>query len=272
MARDVELVFYSGDTLLESPCWDSLNNIIYCVSIEQNRVYQINPQNCCVKTFDTAGPVGCVVVEPDGNLLEAEYSGIYRLNSQNGKKTFIVNPNSDKDMRYNDGKLDPKGRFIVGTKGLNKDYKNRGKLFSFDGNDVKILEESITISNGIAFSSDASTMYFVDTPTKKIAKYKYDVQNGTASFENYIYEMTNGAFPDGMCIDKDDNIWVAEWNGSKVIKINTHTGTKTDEIILPCLNVTSCCFGGKNLEYLYITTAKSDKEEPSAGGLFRVKL
>jgi len=266
-----ELVFYSGSTLLESPCWDAKNRTIYCVSIEQCMIYGINTKTQEIKSYPTSGQVGCVVVRDDGMLISAEKEGIYEIDPQNGKRKFIIQIEDDLEMRYNDGKLDPLGNFLVGTKGYLEEKPNNGKLYWFDGKTTKILISDTTISNGIGFSPCGEKLYFVDTPTKKVGCYNYNAKHGIAEFERYLAKIPDTGYPDGMCVDKDGNIWVAEWEGGKVSKWDVETGNKLYEITLPCPRVTSCCLGGENLDYLYITTAKSDNLFVG-GGLLRVKI
>lgn len=268
-----ELVFYSGATLLEGPCWDSKEQVVYCVSIEQSFIYRINSLSGEVTSYQTNGHVGCVVVDSDGMLISAEKEGIYKTNPKTKERLFISQFEEDTLMRYNDGILDPNGRFLVGTKGYLKDYPGKGKLFSYDGENVKTIVNGTTISNGLGFSENKDKMYFIDTLTKKVGRYHYNIDTGDANFDKYVVSIPGEGWPDGMCVDLDDMIWVAEWEGGRVCKWNPETGQKLLEIKMPCTNVTSCCLGGDNLSQLFITTAKNDKkEEVLAGGLFVVQL
>lgn len=268
-----ELVFYAGSTLLEGPHWHAEEGLLYCVSIEQNRIYAVNPETGDVTTYQTDGAVGCAVIDEKGMILEAEKDGIYQIDPETKEKSFVVHPESNPKMRYNDGKLDPRGRFLVGTMGYEEDYEGEGKLFSIEGSSARPIVTGTTTSNGLDWSPDGETFYFIDTPTNKIGQYAYDLETGDATFEKYVVEVTEDGFPDGMCVDKDGMIWVALYAGHKVCKWNPETGEKLAEIEMPAQNVTSCCIGGKNMDYLYVTTAQEDgKEEELAGGLFRVKL
>jgi len=270
---NLELVFYNKSTLLESPCWSPREEAIYCVSIDQCLIYRVNPANSEVQSFRTNGPVGCVLVESDGTLLSAEKEGIYRTNPISGEKLFVIQLEENPDMRYNDGKLDPTGRFLVGTKGLTEEMPGAGKLFSYANGIVQTLIENTSISNGIGFSIAGDRMYFIDTPTRKVACYNYDRQTGQITFNRYVVEIEGSGYPDGMCVDLDDQIWVAEWEGGRVCKWDPATGKKVTEVQLPCKLVTSCCLGGSSLEYLYITTARDKAmDEMLAGALFRIKV
>ncbi|NCB65312.1 MAG: SMP-30/gluconolactonase/LRE family protein, partial [Bacilli bacterium] len=138
---------------------------------------------------------------------------------------------------------------------------------------VRTVLDGLTLANGMGWSPDGKTLYFIDTPTKKVGSYAYDPETGEAIFEKYVIEITDGSNPDGMCVDLKGMIWVAQYGGEKVCRWDPESGGKLEEIRMPVKNVTSCCLGGENLEYLYITTAKDgETQEPLAGGLFRVKL
>jgi sugar lactone lactonase YvrE len=270
----MEPIFYAGSSLLEGPIWDANNKLVYCVSIEQGLIYQINPSSGEVQSYPTNGSVGCVALMENGNLIAAEKGGIFSINPETRERTYLTQFESDVDLRYNDGRFDPVGRFLVGTKS-EKDYFIeetivKGKLFSYHNGVYKVLLNDLLISNGIGFSHDGEKMYFIDTPTKKVAQYKYDLNTGDMLFEKYIIDIDGEGWPDGMCVDLDGNIWVAEWEGSRVRKWDVE-GNVLDEIKLPCSRVTSCCLGGENLDELFITTARSEKDI-LGGALFRKKL
>jgi len=271
----MELIFHAGSSLLEGPIWDPNNKLIYCVSIEQGVIYQINPTSGEVQSYLTNGNVGCVALTNKGNIISAEKEGIFETNPKTKEKIYLTQFESDENLRYNDGRFDPVGRFIVGTKS-EKDYFledkiMKGKLFSYFENQYKILLDDLMISNGIGFSQDGTKMYFIDTPTKKVAQYQYNLNNGDILFEKYIINIDGDGWPDGMCVDLDGNIWVAEWEGGRVRKWDPNLGKVLDEIKLPCPRVTSCCLGGEKLNELYITTAASENNI-FGGGLFRKKL
>jgi sugar lactone lactonase YvrE len=216
-----------------------------------------------------------MALNKSGDIISAEKNGIFNINPKTKKRTYMTQFESDINLRYNDGRFDPIGRFIVGTKS-EKDYFVeesivKGKLFSFHNGVSKVLLNDLLISNGIGFSHNGDKMYFIDTPTNKVAQYKYNLENGDILFEKYIIEIDGIGYPDGMCVDLDGNIWVAEWEGGRVRKWNINTGKVLDEIELPCSRVTSCCLGGENMDELFITTAKKENEF-LGGALFRKKL
>ena len=140
----MELIFHAGSSLLEGPIWDLDNNLVYCVSIEQGLIYQINPKSGEVQSYVTEGNVGCVAIAHSKNLISAEKEGIFIINPKTKEKTYVTQFESDINLRYNDGRFDPVGRFIVGTKSekdffLEKEVV-KGKLFSYYKGKHKILK------------------------------------------------------------------------------------------------------------------------------------
>lgn len=271
----MELIFYAGSSLLEGPVWDSKNKVVYCVSIEQGIIYQVTPETGKVKSHITDGSVGCVALDENGNLLSAEKNGIFYIDTETWQRKRLTQFETDNELRYNDGRFDPVGRFLVGTKS-EKDFfiekeVVKGKLFSYHNGSHRVLLDDLLISNGIGFSHDGKKMYFIDTPTKKVAQYSYDLNTGNISFDKFIVEIDGNGWPDGMCVDLDGNIWVAEWEGSRVRKWDVSTGECLDEIQLPCSRVTSCCLGGDKMDQLFITTARSE-HDMLGGGLFKKQL
>lgn len=270
-----KLIFFIDATLLEGPRWNHEKKELLVVSIEQCCIYIINMLNDSIKTILLDGQVGCAAYKNADNIIVAEYTGIYEINLNTNHKKYITQIDTNKKLRYNDGILDSSGRFLVGTTGYNCLAENQNFLYTWDGKDKKILIEGTTISNGIAFSKNDKYMYFVDSPTKKVTRYCYDINTGNIEFDKDILLIKDGGMPDGICVDTDDMLWVAQWGGSKVAKWNPYTGEKLQEIMLPCKNVSSCCVGGENNEYLFVTTAKDDETtifEPFAGGLFKVRI
>ena len=131
-------------------------------------------------------------------------------------------------------------------------------------NDYNKLLDEITISNGIAFASDNKIMYYIDTPTKKVVKYDYDLENGSITNKTDLIKFNTNSFPDGMCIDDNQNLFIAEWGGSCISKWDSRNGKLLTKYHLPVLNITSCALDINN--NIYITTAKSDKINEKFGG------
>lgn len=265
------LVFYSASELLEGPVFDSDNHLLYFVSILDNLAYCYNPDSHEILSMKLDSPVSCIFPQANRKVIAASKTGFYELDFSTLTKKFAFQINIEDNVRYNDGIEDASGRIIIGTMGYPEVKEKIGKVYSYYKGTAKTLINDTTISNGLAFNPDESLMYFIDTPTKKVARYLYEPNNGHAQFDSYVIELNGKGSPDGMCMDQEGMLWIAEWGGACVSRWDPANGNKLDEIKLPCENVTSCCFD--HLNNLYVTTAQSQSEDDLyGGGLFYVEL
>lgn len=180
--------------------------------------------------------------------------------------------------RFNDGKVDPTGRIWIGTLST-KFTDGAGSLYRI-GSDLKPVVQlaDLTISNGLAWTEDHKTFYFIDTPTREIREFDFDLESGEIRFRRVAVEVPKElGFPDGMCIDQQGMLWVGHYGGFGVFRWNPKTGELVEKIELPVPHVTSCCFGGEKLDHLLITTAQENlspeqlKQYPKSGDSFLVK-
>jgi sugar lactone lactonase YvrE len=176
----------------------------------------------------------------------------------------------------NDGKCDPAGRFIAGTMDMNEKDPH-GALYSFDGNQVTRLLDGVTISNGLAWSVDHKTFYYIDTPTREVKAFDYDLATGQIANPRAAIRIPESlGWPDGMTSDTDGNLWIVLWGGAQVTKWNPNTGKLLEQIPVPALQSSACVFGGRDMNELYVTSARvgmSDadlKKYPLSGGLFKI--
>jgi sugar lactone lactonase YvrE len=130
----------------------------------------------------------------------------------------------------------------------------------------------------MAWTEDNQTFYFIDTPTRQIKAFQFDLETGEIEFEKIAVDIPEElGFPDGMCIDRDGMLWVAHYGGSGVYRWNPKNGELLDKIELPVPHITSCCFGEENLDTLLITSAQENmsteqlKKFPMSGDVFLVK-
>ena len=268
---DNTLIFYNDSELLEGPVYDAKYDFLYFVSILDGMVYSFNLSTKEIISVKLESPVGCVFILGKKKVLAASKNGFYEIDFQSVTSRFIFQMEISDSVRYNDGIIDPNGRYLVGTMGYPKVKDHIGKVFSYYKGNHKVLIEKTTISNGLSFSKNGAYLYFIDTPTKKVAKYNYDMVSGSATFNSYIIEFKDKGSPDGMCIDNDGMLWIAEWGGGQVSKWNPENGKIINQIKLPCPNVSSCCLD--KLGNLFVTTAKSDNpKDIFGGGLFYINL
>lgn len=277
MAYQAELVVDQKAILGEGPHWDG--HVLYWVDIISKRLHRYDPEHHRNDTFQLDQYIGAVVPSVNGQLVVGLQNGIHALDLQSESLTLIGDPETDlPHNRFNDGKCDPSGRLYIGTMDVNA-KRGKGSLYRLDfSGQLKKVISPVTISNGLAWSPDEKLMYFIDTPTGEVSTFTYDKQTGDIVYKETAVRIPNEmGSPDGMTIDQEGMIWVAHWGGSRVTRWDPHIGKQLDEVRVPAPNVTSCTFGGQNLDELYITTARqglTDKElslSPQAGGLFKVK-
>lgn len=275
----VELVVNVGALLGEGPSWDARRKVLYWVDILEKKVYMYNPVTDINYVIELDQYVGTVAPTESGNLILALQHGFFTMDLNTKQLTKIVDPEERiPDNRFNDGKCDVRGRFWAGTMSL-KDVRGAGNLYRLDDDhNVKTIIQNVTISNGIAWRPDNKIMYHIDTPTRQVAAYDFEVETGAIRNKRVVIEIPEEmGSPDGMTVDEEGMLWVAKWGGFQVGRWNPNTGELIDSVGVPAPLVTSCSFGGENMDELYITTARVGlnnetlQKYPKAGGLFRIK-
>jgi sugar lactone lactonase YvrE len=171
----------------------------------------------------------------------------------------------------NEGDCDPDGRFYCGSMAYDE-TPGGGSLYRLDpSGTATVILTGVSISNGLTWSPDGGTAYYVDTSTHRIDAFDYDPDAGLTNRRPVVHIAESDGAPDGLTIDTDGNLWVALWGGSAVRRY-TPDGVLTEHLPLPVTNVTACTFGGPNLDDLYITTSRQQVPpgtQPEAGALFR---
>lgn len=261
----------------EGAFWDYKEKKIIWVDIEKKRLHIYNPLKKENRIIRMPSKIGTIVPsEEEGKVVVALEDGIYIVNIKTEEITLLSDIEAMvKENRFNDGKCDPNGNLWVGSMHL-KQTKPNGKLYKVDSRgETTPMLENVTISNGIVWTKKGDVMYYIDTPTGNIRAFDFDLNTSTISNERIAVTVNvKDGFPDGMTIDENDMLWVGMWNGNAVAQYNPKTGKLISKIKVPAHNVTSCAFGGDNLDKLYITTASVDmtKEEreryPLAGSVF----
>lgn len=268
-----ELIFNAKATLGESPAYDSKTQSLYWVDILQKRIYR---EKDCLAELDSF--IGCLAPSANGTLLLGLQRAIASLEVDTAPRlqnlaSIDFEPPAN---RINDGKCDPAGRFLFGTMDMNE-KESSGALYSFDGKTITRLLENIRISNGLAWSPDHKTFYYIDTPTREVKAFDYDVATGQIANPRIAVRIPESlGYPDGMTSDMQGNLWIALWGGAQISKWNPNTGKLLEQISIPALHTSSCVFGGKDMNELYVTSARVGMSEadlkkyPLSGGLFKV--
>jgi sugar lactone lactonase YvrE len=226
---------------------------------------------------------GAVVERARGGLVVADQQGFAGLDFATGKLERWAQPEQDKPgNRLNDGKVDPRGRFWAGSLQLKEDAtgKGAGALWCL-GTDHRatLMLPDVTCANGLAWTADERTFYYIDTPTQEIAAFDVDLAKPAISNRRVAVRIdaAKDGWPDGMCIDAEGMLWVGHWGGWAVHRYDPRTGKRLATVKVPVERTTSCCFGGERLDELWITTAgrevePGDAKQPHAGGLFRARV
>jgi sugar lactone lactonase YvrE len=267
-----ELIFDAQATLGEGPAYDSKTQTLYWVDILQKRIYR--GKNTLAELDQT---IGCLAPSAHGNLILGMHRAIASLDIDSKQVTIFTSIDSEPAAnRINDGKCDPAGRFVFGTMDMNE-KETSGSLYSFDGRNITRLLDNIHISNGLAWSPDHKTFYYIDTPTREARAFDYDLATGQIAEPRVVIRVPNSfGWPDGMTSDTQGNLWIACWGGAQVTRWNPNTGQLLDQIPVPALQTSCCVFGGADMNELYITSARVGMSEadlkkyPLSGGLFKV--
>jgi sugar lactone lactonase YvrE len=249
------------------------------VDILQGEIHEDRPSDGHFHTISVGEYVGAVAPYRDGSLMAALKSGIVLLDPDTGAREAVGHPEAHlPGNRYNDGKCDPAGRFWVGSMSLQEE-PGVGSLYMIDhdGSIIRQLE-GVTISNGLAWSNDYHTMYYIDTPTFEVAAFDYDLSTGAISNRRVAIRIPESeGYPDGMTIDREGCLWIAHWDGWQVTRWNPDTGRKLHHLPMPVSRVTSWAFGGDTGNDLYITSARTGLSaeelgrQPLAGAVFVVR-
>ncbi len=271
-----DLLLDAKAALGESPAWDEKTQTLYWVDILGNRVHAFKDGRDDFLQLDEF--VGCVAPRRDGDLVAALHASFWTLNLVAGKQALLASVSEPATNRFNDGKCDPAGRLLAGTMDMDEKAAS-GNLYSLTaGHFPRKLLDGIRISNGLAWSPDYKIFYYIDTPTRQVRAFDYDLETGNIANPRVAVEIPESmGWPDGMTSDMEGKLWIALWGGSRVSKWNPVTGEKEAEIAVPAPLVSSCVFGGARRDILFITTARVGLDEsmlakyPLSGGLFQIQ-
>ncbi|MBI4625971.1 MAG: SMP-30/gluconolactonase/LRE family protein [Verrucomicrobia bacterium] len=270
-------IFHAIPTRLgEGVCWHPSRQTIWWVDILGRRFYEAGPTGTPPRVLECAEMIGAVAPTRSGGLVAALHVGIYLIDPESGAASHFATPadHDTKIFRFNDGKVDPMGRFWAGTMALDE-RPGRSRLFRIGADrSVAVMREGVSVSNGLAWSPDARTLYYIDSPTRTVQAFAFDLEHGTVGPPRVAVRFAEAdGFPDGCTLDAEGHLWIAHWGAAKVTRWDMRSQRLLHTISLPVRNVTSCAFGGPQRNHLFITTAKDEKSasvEPEAGYIFRI--
>jgi sugar lactone lactonase YvrE len=255
MAMQIEVLVDVKTTLGEGPLWDVDEQRLYWIDSFDGRVFRCTADGRELRSWDVPQKIGSMALRRQGGAVLSLQRGFHFLDFKTGDVDLIVDPEPDKpNNRINDGKVDKRGRFVAGSMDTMEEGPN-GALYRLDP-DLKLhrLEGGIIVSNGPCWSPDGRTFYFTDSWSGEISVYDYDLESGSIANKRTFARMTDegGAF-DGATVDAEGCLWSAFVYVGKVVRYAPDG--RVDRVIdMPVKKVTSCMFGGPNLDVLYITS------------------
>lgn len=267
-----ELVLEAGCRLGESPVWWNERGVLLFVDVTGRRLLQFTPGARAAESFALDEDIGCVGLA-HGQLVAGLRSGIWLLNARGEKQRLLAaNPEDQAVSRFNDGRVDPAGRFLVGTIDEPK-AGGRAALYRYDERGLAKLAGGLLTSNGLAFSPDHRTLYHSDTPRFVVNRYDYDVVSGSAENPRLFIKLEPSAGdrgrPDGAAVDIQGCYWSALYEGGRVQRYDPD-GRLMTEYPIPVRNPTMPAFGGADLKTVYVTSARD--AHGVGGGLYALKV
>ncbi|XP_057671783.1 regucalcin-like [Diorhabda carinulata] len=271
----------------EAPFWDESSQVLYFVDING---YTINKYDPKTKKHTSAyvgknvsiiipvkGKKDQFVITLERELMLVTWDGV---SPKPSKMVKLLEVDQNTKNVFNDGKCDPSGKLWIGTMGgppvvIADIPLGKGTLYSIQNKKSTPHLTGIGIANGLAFNTELKKMYYIDSRTGTVDQYDWDTNKGSISNGTPIFTAKknglDGMVFDGMTIDTDGNLYVAVW-GSRVIKIDPKKPeTLLDTFHMPAKIISSVCFGGANLDELYVTSGQVGiTPGPDDGATFKI--
>ena len=272
--ESAELLVHNQASHGEGPVW--ADGVLYWVDLTGCHLHAWRADDGTVRDFQFSEPVCAVASLSEGRMLIAFAQRLAYVNLADLSCEEICQVEPDlPGNRCNDGKMDPSGRFWIGTMSLGGAVEGAGALYRLDegGRLTRVLDK-LTIANGMGWSRDSKTMYFIDSPTREIWAFDFDSSDSSIRNRRTVIRVPDGlGIPDGMEIGRDGTLWVAHWGAGCVCQWCPKSGRLLQRVDTGCPHTSSCCFSDEG--HLYITTSRLGLDEaafanhPRSGGLFR---
>jgi sugar lactone lactonase YvrE len=265
-------------TLGEGPCWHQ--DRLYWIDIIEGKVHIHDPIKKSNQVFDVGEMIGTIAPRASGGMMISLANAFAFFDEKTGQiDKFCPIEHDQPENRFNDGKCSPEGRFWCGSM-EHAEATPKGTLYVLNSDhSFRPMRQDVMVSNGMAWTQDGKTMYYTDSGTKRVDAYDYHPETGELSNMRTVIRLgEEDGFPDGLTIDKEGMIWLAQWGAWCVCRYNPATGERLQKIDVPAAHTSACTFGGEDMSTLYITTARariseSELQGPQnkAGSLFSFK-
>ncbi|MGL4415753.1 SMP-30/gluconolactonase/LRE family protein [Roseinatronobacter monicus] len=274
-----ETAYHAQAALGECPLWCGQTQRLWWVDIEAPAIHCFDPETGQNQTFALDENVGCIGLRAQGGFIAGLRSGLWLLDAKGRKEKLIANPQEDTRIsRFNDGRVDPWGRFWAGTIYEPRDRPAAGLYRVNAALECQPMAGDIKVSNGVAFSPDRRWLYHSDTPAHVIYRYPLDPQTGEIGARTVFHQFPFGnGRPDGAAVDAEGFYWSALYEGARVVRLSPE-GEIVAEYPVPARCPTMCAFGGADLRTVYVTSACHGRppEEladwPESGNLFAMRV
>ncbi|WP_199143697.1 SMP-30/gluconolactonase/LRE family protein [Citrobacter braakii] len=273
-----ELLFDYVGHLPECPTWAHEEQALYWTDILECEIHRFQPHSREHKVFSFKEEPGCFALRENGGFIVALRSGIWLTDAHGQLETKIGdNPNNPALARFNDGGVDPAGRFWAGTYWGPRDY-NGALLCRVDNNlHMQVMQCDILGANGLAFSPDSRWMYTSDTPNHVIYRTPLDAQGEPGVRQVWKTFPRGNGRPDGAAMDSEGCYWSALFDGWRIARFSPQ-GEILEEYALPVRCPTMVCFGGPEMKTLFITTTRENMTTqecaayPLSGAIFTLNV
>ena len=275
----VEVVQRAQALVGEGPVWLAAQRRVFWIDIKGLKIHAVDPSTGNAEMWPTPERIGALTPRSRGGFVALAKSGVKLTDVPFDRFEPVLQPDGDRPgNRFNDAKCDPAGRLWAGTMD-DDEVAASGRLYRIDDlQTLRCIKDNVNLSNGLGWSPDGRTMYFVETLRGVIWAYDYDLAQGAATNERVFVRIpTSDGYPDGLCVDADGCVWLAHWGGWRVTRF-APDGRVERVVRMPVPQVTSCAFGGANLDTLYITSAATGlnaaalSTAPLSGSLFACRV
>lgn len=265
---DASLAVDCADRIGESPAWDAAAGRLLWTDNSAGVVHEARRDEAGgwreTARHELNRPIAAVAPRVAGGLVVAAGTEILLMDDDGRLSPFARIDVDGADVRLNDAKCDPRGRLWAGT--LDNDLTAGGRpirpgrcaLYRIDPDGtVAVALRGVTLSNGLDWSSDGRTLYYIDTVTRRVDAFDFDLDAGSLGARRTVVELARGeGLPDGLCVDDEDCLWVAVVGRSEIRRY-TASGELLARVAVATPTATSCAFGGEDGRELFITTARA---------------
>lgn len=272
----IDIVTDKRDALGECPLWDDRSQSVLWIDSHRQLVRRHNPSSGAYQEWSLHTAIGSMALCESGRLMVAlEREFVYLDLATGSLDPIAAVTHVAPRIRLNDGRTDRLGRYLVGSVVMGR-VEKLGALYQLEaGPRIRQVDAGFSCANAICFSPAGDWFYFTDSHTRKIMRYPYDTATGaTGRPEVFVDTAPLGSGADGATVDRDGGLWTALVEVGKVARF-TPDGRLDRLIDMPVRHVTCPCFGGPDLDVLFVTSISNSgnalrDDHPDAGALFAV--